>query len=149
LSHDDKSKIKSEIQAELNEGIEATRTKNIELYMSQIPKDFAIYDESGEVISREKQREYALRDWGIIDTTLSISMTIDSIQYIKPDSVHVYTFQKWERMMYRRDGIAKDTVLTNQRHREIWKKTNSGWYGYEVKELGGKVYINGKEYDPK
>ena len=96
LSEIEKSGIKQTIQNEIDEGIEATRTKNIELYMSQMPNDLIIYDESGEVISREKQKEYALRDWSIIDTTLQIMMRIDSIQYLKKDCIVVYTYQEWE-----------------------------------------------------
>lgn len=148
LNSAEKTKIRNDIQTELNEGIEATRTKNIELYMSQMPDDMQIHDESGEIISREKQREYALRDWAIIDTTLRILMNIDSIIYFSADSVFIYTYQEWERIMFQRDGITTDTILTTQRHKETWRKTKNGWFGYEVQELGGKVYINGKEYNP-
>lgn len=149
LSDAEKSEIKKIILNEINEGVEATRTKNIERYMSQMPEDLIIYDEGGKIISREKQKEYALRDWAIIDTTLQIMMQIDSIQYLQKDSILVYTYQEWERMMFQRDGITRDTILTNQRHKETWKKTAEGWFGYEVKELGGKVFINGKEYKPE
>jgi len=142
----EKSKIRKTIQQEIYEGVEATRTKNIEWYMSQLPNDLVIYDETGEVISREKQKEYVLRDWAIIDTTLQITMRIDSIHFLKKDSVIVYTYQEWERMMFQRDGITSDTVFTNQRHQETWKKNKKGWFGYEIKELGGNIFINGKEY---
>jgi PBP1b-binding outer membrane lipoprotein LpoB len=63
--------IKDEIQKQLDKCVKAVETKDIELYMDQIPDDFKIYDESGEIISREKQKEYTLRDWSIIDRTLS------------------------------------------------------------------------------
>ncbi len=149
LSEIEKSEIKKIIQNEIDEGIEATRIKDIELYMSQMPSDLVIYDESGEIISKDKQREYALRDWAIIDTTLQIMMKIDSIQFVKKDSVIVYTYQEWERIMFQRDGVTTDTVLTNQKHKETWKKTSGGWFSYEVKELGGKVFINGEEYNPE
>jgi hypothetical protein len=148
LSATDKATISYAIQKELDEGAEATRTENIDRYMSQFPDDFIIYDESGEVISKEKQREYALRDWDIIDTTLHIKVVVDSIQYPAADSVIVFTSQRWERMMFQRDGVTTDTVLTTQRHRETWKKSAKGWFSYEVEELGGKVFINGEEYDP-
>lgn len=149
VSLKEKTAIRQLIQQEINEGIEATKTKNIDLYMSQMPDDLIIYDESGEVISKQKQKEHALRDWAIIDTTLHISVKIDSIQYPKKDSIVVYTHQKWKRMMFQRNGIKTDTILTTQKHKEIWKKTNKGWFGYQIIELGGDVFINGNLHKAK
>jgi len=145
LSKIEKQAIYTQVKMSLDEGVEATRTKNIDLYMKNLPEGLIVFDESGEVISREAQRKYALRDWSIIDKTLDIEVLIDSI-YISRDSLFVYTSQRWERMMYQRDGIATDTVLTTQRHKETWKKTVKGWFGYEVEELGGKIFINGIPY---
>lgn len=95
IPESEKAEIKNIIQQEINEGIEATKTKNIDLYMSQMPDDLVILDDHGEIISKQKQRVYALRDWSIIDTTLRIYATIDSIQYLKRDSVIVFTYQEW------------------------------------------------------
>ena len=139
------SQIKDEIQNQLDKCVKSVETKDIELYMDLIPDDFVIYDESGEIISRDKQREYTLRDWSIIDRTLSNQYISDSIK-VTGDSAIVYTSQRWERLMFQRDGKTKDTVLTTQKHKEKWKKTKKGWLNYDVKELGGQVFINGKEY---
>lgn len=49
-------------------------------------------------------------------------------------------------MMFQRDGITKDTVLTTQKHEETWKRNEKGWFGNEVKELGGEIFINGKPF---
>lgn len=149
ISDFEKKNISELIQKEIDTLILSVKTKDIDLYMRKMPKDFVIYNENGETISRQQQREFALRDWSIIDTTLSNFMVIDSIEFSSRDSLYVYTFQKWERIMYRQDGITTDTVLTTQKHKEHWKKKNQTWMGYDVVELGGKVYINGKEYDPK
>lgn len=137
--------VKDEIQMQLDKCVKAIETKNIELYMDQIPDDFKIYDESGEIISREKQKEYTLRDWSIIDQTLNNHYVVDSIK-VSGDSAIVFTSQRWERLMFQRDGKTKDTVLTTQKHIETWKRTKKGWLNYDVKELGGQIFINGKEY---
>jgi ketosteroid isomerase-like protein len=139
------SQIKGEIQNQLDKCVKAVETKDIELYMDLIPEDFVIYDESGEIISRAKQREYTLRDWSIIDRTLSNQYIADSIN-ITGDSAIVFTSQRWERLMFQRDGKTTDTILTTQKHIETWRKTKKGWLNYDVKELGGRVFINGKEY---
>ena len=70
LSKNEKNEIRKVIKKELEKGVEATRIKYIDLYMGQMPDDFVIFDESGEIITREKQKENTLRDWKIIDTTL-------------------------------------------------------------------------------
>ena len=116
--------------------------------MRKMPVNFIVYDQNGERISRDKQKEYALRDWSIIDSTLNNSMTIDSIDFRIRDSIIVYTSQKWERLMFQRDGITLDTVLTTQKHKELWKNKNQNWIGYNVEELGGEIFINGIKYSP-
>jgi hypothetical protein len=138
------TEIKTEIQKQLDKCVLAVTTKNINLYMDLIPEDFIIKDQSGEVISREKQKEYTLRDWSIIDTTLNNKFLVDSIKTYG-DSVIAYTSQKWERLMFRQ-GKTKDTILTTQKHIETWKKTTKGWLNYDVTELGGETFINGNLY---
>ena len=147
LTEQDKKSIESLIQEEINIMILAVNNKDIDTYMKKIPEDFVIYDNSGEIITREKQKEYTLRDWSIIDNTLNNEMKIDSIEFVSHDSIYVYTSQKWQRMMYRPDGINKDTILTTQLHKELWKNKKNEWIGYDVEELGGETYINGKLYN--
>ena len=142
------AQVKAEIQALLDQCVLAVSTKNIDLYMEGIPDDFEIKDESGELITKEMQREYALRDWAIIDTTLANEYIVDSLEVFR-DSAIVFTSQKWKRMMFQRDGITKDTVLTTQKHREIWKRKKSSWRNYHVEELGGEIFINGEKYEPQ
>ena len=139
------TQIKIDIQKQLDKCVQAVTTKNINLYMDLIPEDFIIKDQRGEIISREKQREYTLRDWSIIDTTLNNQFVVDSIKTYG-DSVIAYTSQKWERLMFRQDRKTKDTILTTQKHIETWKKTTKGWLNYDVEELGGNTFINGKLY---
>ena len=142
---DQTQKIRNEIQKEIDDSLEATRTQDIDEYMKRMPVGALIYDESGEITTREKQREYILRDWAIIDTTLNINCQIDSLQ-VFADSAIVYTSQRWERMMFHRDGINKDTVITTQIHKELWKKGINRWENYQIEELGGQIFINGKRY---
>jgi len=48
--------------------------------------------------------------------------------------------------MFRRDGMATDTVRTTQKHRELWKEDKKTWRNYHNGELGGKMYNNGEPY---
>lgn len=141
------STVRSEIEKAISRSVEATRTQDIETYMAGIPGDLVIHDESGALITREQQRANTLRDWNIIPKTLAIEVTIDSL-HVNGNTATVFTSQRWERLMFQRDGKKTDTVLTTQKHRESWRKTPKGWMAYDVEELGGEVFINEKPYQP-
>lgn len=143
----DAGRIQAQIEHELQLGMDATRSEDIDAYMAGFPDDLRIVDESGAVITREEQRANVLRDWAIIDSTISIEIVVDSLEAF-PDSAVVFTSQRWERLMFQRDGLTLDTVVTTQRHRESWKRTEAGWRGYHIQELGGLVWINGRPYSP-
>ena len=145
---EEKESVKNSIQNQIDVLVKAVKEKDIETYMKTMPEDFLIYDERGEIITKKQQREYALRDWSIIKATIYNQMVVDSIDYLTKDSLFVYTSQRWERIMFQRDGITVDTVLTTQLHKELWKNKNNIWIGYDVEELGGDIFINGEKYDP-
>ncbi|MDB6147682.1 MAG: hypothetical protein JWO45_1346 [Spartobacteria bacterium] len=113
--------------------------------MDCIPEDFTLKDAEGNTITRDELRKHILRDWSIIPRTLAIQTKIDSLEVHGAEAI-VHTSQRWERQMLERDGKTVDTVLTTQKHRENWRRTPRGWMGYEVKELGGEVFVNGKPY---
>lgn len=144
----DVATIRAGIDAMIQHGVDATRRQDIDAYMEGLPEDLAIHDESGEVISREQQRANVLRDWSVIPATLAIQYTIDSLTGATDSSATVYTSQRWERLMKQRTGTKLDTVLTTQRHRELWRRNPAGWRLYEVVELGGQVWVNGEPWKP-
>jgi hypothetical protein len=146
-SADDPAEVEAAITREIARGVEATRTKDIDGYMAQIPEQTVIYDEAGGLVTRNQQRANVLRDWSIIDRTLAIDVKIDSL-VARDDSARVFTSQRWARMMYRRDGVTLDTVVTTQKHREVWSRTPQGWRNFRTDELGGTVIINGQPYSP-
>ena len=140
-------RIRAVIDAEIQKGVAATRVQDIDTYMALIPEGSVVHNEVGSDVDRDQLRAHVLRDWAIIDTTMEINVVIDSLSVIG-DSAQVYTSQRWERMMFRRDGVARDTVLTTQQHRESWRVTQDGWRSFVTEELGGTVTINGEPYSP-
>jgi hypothetical protein len=78
----------------------------IEAYMECIPEDWLLQDKNGNRVTREHLRANVLRDWSIIPRTLAIETKIDSLQ-VHGDAATVYTSQRWERHMLRRDGKPK------------------------------------------
>ena len=139
--------VRASIEQSIARSVEATRTEDIDAYMAEIPNDFVLYDESGAIVGQEQQRADVLRDWSVIPKTIAISTTIDSIE-MQGDTAIVHTSGRWERLMLRPDGKTTDLVLTTQKHRETWRETANGWKGYDIKELGGDIFINGKPYKP-
>lgn len=139
--------VRRQIDASLQRTIQATVRKDIDTYMAELPPDLEIRDPSGETVTREEQRAAVLRDWSVIPRTLSLTHVVDSLD-VDGDTAIVMTSQRWERMMLRPDGSGQDTVLTTQKHRETWRRTPNGWFGYDIEELGGDIFINGRPYVP-
>jgi hypothetical protein len=48
-----------------------------------------------------------------------------------------------------RAAAARRSQIELPRHRETWHKDQTGWRGYDVSELGGKIWVNGKLYQPR
>lgn len=139
--------VRRQIEASLQRTVGATLRKDVDAYMAELPADLEIHDESGEIVTREAQRANVLRDWSVIPRTLALTHVIDRLQ-VHGDTAIVLTSQRWERLMLRPDGSGADTVLTTQKHRETWRRTPNGWFGYDIEELGGDIFINGKPYNP-
>ena len=133
------------IQAQIDLGVEATRTKNIDRYMSVVPEDWVLHDEEGHTVTRDDLRRGALEQWAIIEKTTSISVHVDGLA-LHGNEATVWTSQRWERFMHERTGPALDDVVTTQRHEEQWRLVKGKWWCYGVKELGGEIYVNGKPY---
>lgn len=140
--------VRDSIVVETVKGIDATRRQDIEAYMAQIPDSLTIQTEAGERISRAQQRSNALRDWSIVPATQRIVSVIDSVQLVG-DSAIVFRWQYWERLILERDGRTRDTVITTQLHREIWRSTSKGWRAFREEELGGLIFVNGARYRPQ
>ncbi|MDH4259871.1 MAG: hypothetical protein OEW16_06145 [Gammaproteobacteria bacterium] len=143
----DEAAVRAEIQARINRCSEATRIQDIQAYMTCIPDDWPMKDEAGAVVGRDELKQNVLRDWSIIPRTLAIQTTVDSVE-VHGSEATVYTSQRWERLMLERDEKTIDTVLTTQKHREIWRLISQGWMNYDVQELGGGIWVNGKPYNP-
>ena len=151
-THSDTSKtssvafVRSVIQAEIDRSLDATRRKDIDVFMDGFVPDFRIVTPDAHRISRDDLRANTVRDWSIIPETRDLWMRIDSVGAVSGDTAVVYTAQRWDRLMLQRDGTTRDTVVTTQRHREVWRKMPDRWRRAEVRELGGTVEVNGKPF---
>ena len=138
--------VRLSIQAEIDRSLDATRRKDIETFIDGFAPDFQIITPTGSRITRDTLRTYALRDWSIIPATRDLWMRIDSVGAVGGDTAVVFTAQRWDRLMLQRDGVTLDTVVTTQKHREVWRMASGRWRRAQVKELGGTVEVNGKPF---
>ena len=137
---------RGQIEAQIARTVDATRRQDIDAYMSTFAPDFEEIATDGDQGNLADLRAHALRDWAIIPATRDISARIDSMGPVAGDSVIVYTSQRWDRLMLERDLVTRDTVITTQEHREVWRRTARGWQLSRVTELGGTILVNGKPY---
>ena len=138
--------VKSSIQTEIDRSLDATRRKDIDTFIDGFVPDFQILTPDNHRITRDDLRANTVRDWAIIPATRDLWMRIDSVGAVGGDTAVVYTAQRWDRLMLQRDGTTRDTVVTTQLHREVWRKMLDRWRRSQVKELGGTVEVNGKPF---
>lgn len=149
LADCDAGAVRAAIDGEIQQGVKATIEEDIDAYMDGVPEDYRIVEDDGSITDKAALREHALRSWAIIDETLDLTITIDSIEVATAcDEATVMTSQRWERMMRRRDDSGSDNIVTTQKHEERWRLKDGRWYNYEIKELGGEIFINGEPHTP-
>ena len=141
--------VRRAVEAEIAKSLDATRRQDIDAFMAGFAPDFTIVGPDGtRRVTMATLRAETLRDWGIIPATRDLRMRVDSLSALG-DSAVVWTSQRWDRLMLERDGVTRDTVVTTQGHRELWRRTAAGWRRARVTELGGTVEVNGKPYTPR
>jgi hypothetical protein len=140
-----RDRVRLEIAAVIARRVQATQTRDIDAFLATIPSGLVLQDESGEKMTRAQLRANLLRDWSVIKATRRLTETIDSLS-LGADTATVFTRQHWDRLMFERDRVTIDTVVTTERHRETWRRTPAGWRPYAVLELGGTITVNGKPY---
>jgi hypothetical protein len=123
-------------------GIDATRDKDIDAYMAQIPVGINLHDPDGNPVSRDQIREQVLAAWEYIQETRYLDVVVDTI-VIAGDSAVVHTTQTWDRLVTRPDTAVVDTVMSMTRQREKWRRTPDGWRAFEIVTMGGTTRVNG------
>lgn len=140
--------VREAIQDEIDHGLSATRNKDIEQYMEQVPDDYRQIAPDGSVIDKAALRAMQLQAWSIIARTNRLEMRITSIELgCAGECATVLTEQLWDRQMLGRDGTSEHNVVTTQRHRELWELAGSRWINRKLEELGGTITVDGEAYE--
>lgn len=140
--------VREAIGDEIQHGISATKARNIDQYMEQVPDDYRQVAPDGTVVDKAGLRAMQLQAWAIIPRTNRLETTITGFELgCDGACATVMTDQVWDRQMLGRDGKSEHTVVTTQRHRELWELAGSRWVNRELVELGGTVTVDGQPYD--
>lgn len=135
------------IDADIQSGLNWTRTKNIDRYMAGIPADYRIVEDDGSITDRARLREKQLKAWAIIVKTNALEQRITGFQLgCSGGCATVWTDQRWDRQMLGRDGKSVHHVVTTQRHKERWEIRGKRWTNVDIEELGGTTIVDGKPY---
>jgi hypothetical protein len=132
--------VRSAIEAEIEKGVNAIMKKDMDTYIDQIP-DASLGDNPSTIaLARDAVRESLREEW-LKTTTRNISVDIESVESAA-DSAIVVSTMKWDRIMKTADGA--DTVISDIKHRELWRLTGKGWRSFKVLSMSGTRTTNGK-----
>jgi hypothetical protein len=135
---------RTDIIAQVNASAAAIRTKNIDVYMDQLPDEaMDIRDENGAKLGRDELRERVLRSWAAVEETRALNVVVDSVQ-VQGDSATLISMMRWDRIVRDTAKNGRDTVVTLLRQREHWKRTPKGWRAYNIETLAQSAMVNGK-----
>ena len=137
-----------QIEAVIQQGLAATRERDIDAYMAVVPRGAVVYSAGGEPVTRDQLRADILQQWAAITAMLEVHMEIERLT-VDGDRAEVHTFQRFRRRTLGRDHRTQHEVLTTRRHREHWQRLPEGWRCLRLTELDGKTFVDGRPYDPE
>ena len=130
------------IATQASVGAAATKTKNIDAYMAQIPVDAGMLGANDSVITRDEVRAQVLKAWESIRETRALDVQVTSV-LLHGDSATVFLTQKWDRLVVRPDGKTIDTIVSESSRREKWMKKGGIWRSYDGVTLQNRTTVNG------
>lgn len=139
--------VRQAVADEIEHGILATLTKDMDLYMESVPDDYRIIEDDGSITDKAALREKQTQAWALITRTNALNIEITSFELgCGGACALVKTDQRWDRQMIGRDGTSEFNVVTTQKHDERWELRGSRWIQTDIKELGGTTLVDGKPY---
>lgn len=139
--------VQQAIADEIQHGILATTSKDMDLYMETVPDDYRITEDDGSITDKAALRAQQAQAWALITRTNSLDIRMTGFQLACGGTcARVKTDQRWDRQMLGKDGVSEFNIITTQNHDERWEIRGSRWVQTGIKELGGTVMVDGKPY---
>src|SRR5688572_28129192 len=71
--------VRRQVEAVIEQGLAATRARDIDAYMAVIPTGAVVYTPEGEPITRDQLREDIIQQWAVITAMLEVHMEIERL----------------------------------------------------------------------
>ena len=140
--------VRAEIQAEIDESIEAAEAKDLPAGMHYFAPDLTMKLVDGTVLDRRQVADGMKRDsdW-ILSVSDRTAVKIECLE-LKGKEAVVVTDQHFVRTVPDRKDGSPHELVTNVRHRETWIYTAAGWLTKRIEELSqGPTYLDGKLFE--
>ncbi len=125
---------------------EAQKTEDIDALRSLRTPDFTAKMPNGETWDLETSLNYSRRGFEQIQSIISISNTIQSLD-VKGDTAVAVVNQQWSRMQIMKGKLR--LVETSAVQRETWVNTPNGWKLKLIDDVRpGAWIVDGKRVDP-
>lgn len=131
------------IESEIMRSVEATRTEDIDAFMKGVPPDYYAQSADGVLIDAAQLRDDVLREWERVERTNAIETSIERMERNPDRSITVWTASRWDRNIVAVDGAARHRVVTESRHREVWRRRGAQWFQYGSEVLERRTWIDG------
>lgn len=143
----DKSKpVRRALEAQYAKIAEAQKNKDIEAMRSLRTTDFSVKMPNGDTWDLETSLNYSKRGFEQVQSIISISNTIETLDVNGNEAVAVVR-QQWSRMQMMKGKLR--LVETSAVQRETWVNTTKGWKLKLIDDIQpGAWIVDGKRVDP-
>ena len=143
----DKSKpVRRALEEQYAKIAEAQRNKDIEALRATRTPDFSVDLPNGQKWDLETSLNYSRLGFQQVETNISISNTIESLD-VHGDVAVAVVHQRWSRMQLKAGRLRR--VDTEAIQTETWVNTKDGWRLRHIGDVKpGAWYVDGKRIDP-
>ena len=141
----EEEEAKRAIEARLADSVEAMRRHDTPARLAGFLPDWRGKKLDGEVMTLKDLEEYFRRqDGSIISVAPETGTVVDTIE-LKGNEATAHTSQRFVRTVRGADGKPAE-VRSSVTHKEVWVKTERGWFSKSIEELEqGPTFVNGAE----
>ena len=133
------------IQARIDASVEAMKKKDMAARLEGLAPDFTGKLKDGDIVTaKDLERSFEQQHRSIISISDETRTVIDSIK-LNGNEATIHISQRFVRTVPGNDGKPVE-VKTSVTHRELWVKTEKGWFVKYIEELEqGPTFVGGVE----
>jgi ketosteroid isomerase-like protein len=143
----DKSKpVRRALEQQYAKIAQANINKDLGALLALRSPDFSVRMPNGETWSFEQSADYSRRAFEQVQSTISLTNTIETLT-VNGDEAVAVVHQQWSRLQIKKGQLRR--VDTSAVQRETWVRTAAGWKLKLIDDIHpGAWYVDGKRVDP-